>query len=177
MADARGQAGALTVLTPVATGRVDALRETLARLPGGERSPLARLEGTHFARWVVVPGLLRGGSADGRAAAEHLLFTSTFDGAADAYLAAMRTLLRDEADTVWGHCDGYPGSSDERRFAEYMRRHRLRTNLFVAAYPNASVAEVRRALALRRRLRAFAPRAQDMAPAELRVAFREAFPA
>lgn len=175
MADARGQAHALTVVTPVTAGREGRLREALDALPEGETSPLARLDGTHFARWVVVPGLMDGDALE-TPEREHLLFSSTFDGPADAYLAAMPRAIPEEADAVWGQCDGYPGAGDERRFAGYMLRHRLRTNLFVAAYPDATVPEVRQALALRRRLRAFAPRAQAMAPAELQAAFREAFP-
>ncbi len=50
------QANPVTVLTPIVPGERDALESHLVGLgtaPGG--SPLARVPGTHFARWVIVP--------------------------------------------------------------------------------------------------------------------------
>ena len=57
--DVSGQAVALTVLTPIAAGEVDALRAYLERLREHDpRGPLARLPRTHFGRWVIVPDFI-----------------------------------------------------------------------------------------------------------------------
>ena len=49
-----GQAYALTVVTPILDGHVQELTEHLEALPEGPGSPLARVPGTHLARWVVM---------------------------------------------------------------------------------------------------------------------------
>lgn len=49
-----GQVYALTVLTPILDGHETELAEYLDTLPAGEQSPLARVPGTHFARWVII---------------------------------------------------------------------------------------------------------------------------
>jgi hypothetical protein len=154
LADACGQARAITVLTPVA--RESELQSALAALPVGPQSPLARLPRTHFARWVMVPG-------------PGLLFSATYDRGDGAYLDEVQARLPDEADSVWCHCDGYPGMGAD--FVDYLDRHRVQTDLFVAAYPDASLEDVQRALTLRRRLSRFVVRAQGMSPEALRAAF------
>ena len=164
MADERRQARALTVIAPVSGGRESQLRSALERLPGGEASPLARLPGTHFARFVIVPGL--GDS-------ERLLFSANHDSLNGSYLEQIRVRMPREADAIWGHCDDYPGAGESASFVRYMKRHRIRTDLFVAAYADATLDEVREALDLRRRLIEFAPRAQGMSAEELQAAFRK----
>jgi hypothetical protein len=159
LSDSCGQSRALTLLTPVSDEA--GLKAALAGLPEGDESPLARLPGTHFARWVVMPG-------------SRLLFSATHDRAVPDYVEQIARLIPDEADRVWGHCDGYPGAADPATFVGYMDKHRIRTNLFVSAYPHADLAEVREGLDLRARLGGFAPRAQSMGPEELRAAFAEA---
>jgi hypothetical protein len=164
MADARRHARALTIMAPVTPGREPALRSVLEALPTGDASPLARLPGTHFARFVVVSGL--GDS-------ERLLFSANHDRLEGSYLEEIRARMPQEADAIWGHCDGYPGAGQSASFVRYMEGHRIRTDLLVAAYPDARLREVLQALDLRRWLIDFAPRAQSMSPEELQAAFRE----
>jgi len=159
LSDSCGQSRALTVLTPVKDE--DALRAALARIPDGEESPLARLPGTHFGRWAVMPG-------------RKLLFSTTHDRDVRDYLEQIAARLPGEADEVWGHCEGYPGAAGRAAFVGYLEKHRVTTSLFVSAYPNANLAEVREGLDLRQKLGDFAPRAQSMSPQELQAAFREA---
>jgi hypothetical protein len=158
VSDARGQSRALTVLTPVKDEA--ALRAALGRLPEGGASPFARLPGTHFGRCVVLPG-------------RQLLFSATHDRG-DNYLEQIATGMPGEADEIWGHCEGYPGAADREAFIRYLDEHRVTTNLFVSAYPQATLAEVLQGLDLRQRLGDFAPRAQFLSPDELQAAFREA---
>jgi hypothetical protein len=165
MADRVGRACALTVLAPVRPGREASLRGALAALPSGAGSPLARVPGTHFARWVVVPALPEAG---GRA---QLLFTSCVDAPLERWLHGLVLGLGSDADAIWGCCEGYPGRSPAASLVAWLRRYRVRTSFFVAAYPTASVDDVRAALADRAALAAFAVRAQGMDDAELHAAF------
>ena len=79
-----GQAYALTVLTPVEHGREEALSAYLDALGDGDASPLARVPGTHLARWVVIGQVKHQKGQRRRDAlkAPRLLFTSNFDGVA-----------------------------------------------------------------------------------------------
>ena len=163
-------AGELAVVAPVLEGHEDRLRRTLEALPDEERSPLARVRGLHFARWVIVPQLVYGAEPQrpDRLPRQLLIFTSTFDGSLDDHLTALEEGLGDAADAVWGHCDGWSGR-------DWLLEHRVKTGLFVAAYPRAPVEQVRSALAGRERLLALAEETQDADAETLRRRFLEEF--
>lgn len=173
-----GQAYSLTVLTPIADGRETDLARYLDDLPPGDASPLAGVPGTHFARWVVIDDVVYEGPNEGERehlAHPRLLFTSNFDGTLGPYLEGLRTGLGDRADTIWGHCSAYPGRQDGAAFAAWIRHHQIDSSLFYTAYGDRTVDDVRRSLALRTQLIAFALRGQGMAAAELKTAFMQAF--
>jgi hypothetical protein len=176
--DAFGQAHALTLLAPVDPGRASDLAATLDALPGGAEGPLARVHGTHFARWVLLDQLVYQGPPQKRDVwkAPRLLFTSNFDGALDGYLEALRTGLGADGDAIFGHCTDYPGAADAQRWTGWMRARRVPSALFIAAYGDQTVAEVRTNLDLRSRLIAFALEAQELEPAALQARFNEVFP-
>jgi hypothetical protein len=172
-----GQAYALTVLTPVRAGAETALARDLDGLGAGAESPLARVPGTHFARWVVIGDVVY----EGRGRRDHLslarlLFTSNFDGPLAAYLEGLRTGLGETADVIWGHCPGYPGRQEPAAFAAYLRAHQVESSLFFGAYGDRTVAEVQGSLAARRQLIDFALRTQSLEAAALKAAFEGAFP-
>lgn len=173
-----GQAYALTVLTPILDGHETELAAHLNGLPGGDRSPLAGVPGTHFARWVVIDDVVYEGAGQGeREHLQHprLLFTSNFDGELEPYLEGMRTGLGDAADAIWSHCSGYPGHAAAGAFTTYMRRHKIDSSLFFAAYGDRRVQDVVRSLAARRRLIDFVLRAQGLPASDLQRAFGEEF--
>ncbi len=174
-----GQAYALTVLTPILDGHVEALTAHLDALPEGPESPLARVPGTHLGRWVVIDQVKYQGHGQRRDAlsASRLLFTSNFDGALDPYLERLRTGLGEDADAVWSHCRGYPGHQDRAGFARWLRAHALESALFFAAYGDLTVERVHADLAERARLIEFALTSQGLEPAALKQRFLETFPA
>jgi hypothetical protein len=164
-----GGMSAVTVLAPVAAGAEPALR---THLEGLAASPLAKLAGTHFGRWVIVTDFA---AAVGDRRADHLerpylLFTATVDGPLDAYVAALAALP--EAQAIWTHCDGCP---DGPGLAAYLERHRIDTGLFFAASPDAPVAQVRQSLRTREQAIGLALRTQGMDPAGAQQAFLEEF--
>ncbi len=172
-----GQAYALTVLTPVLRERVNALAGHLDALPGGDQSPLARIAGTHFARWVIMDDVIYQGRPQPRdtLAAPRLLFTSNFDGPLEPYLEALRSGLGDDADAIWGHCAGYPGRAEPAAWAAWLRAHQVDSALFFAAYGDQTVDEVLSNLEQRSRLMRFALESQGLAPDELQRRFAEEF--
>ena len=173
------QAYGLTVLTPILTDRVTVLAAHLDTFGPEAASPLARVAGTHFARWVILDDVVYQGGRQRRdhLKASRLLFTSNFDGPLDAYLEAMRTGLGEDADAVWGHCAGYPGRADAPAFAAYFRNHQVESALFFGAYADRTVDQVRADVAARTRLIEFAMAAQGLPPAELQARFQAEFPA
>ena len=104
-----------------------------------------------------------------------LLFTSNFDGNLDPYVEALRTGLGAGADTIWGHCLGFPGRDDAGAPSRYLRHHQIDSSLFFAAYGDRTVEDVKRGLAVRARLVDFALWAQDLAAPELKAAFMQEF--
>lgn len=173
-----GQAYALTVITPVLDGHETALAQYLNTLEDGSASPLVKVKGTHFARWVLIGDVIYQGAGQRRPdhlSAGRLLFTSNFDGSPEPYLEELRSGLGEVADRIWTHCSGYPGREDAGAFAAYLRAHQLENSLFFAAYGELEVADVTRNLAMRRLMIDFAVRAQKMGAVELQAAFRETF--
>ena len=171
--DRSGQASALTVLTPITRGAHDELRGYLEGLRA-TGSPLARLPRTHFGRWVIVPDFVSDGERlPDYLATPYLLFTACFDGPLDSYLDELCDELAPEASAIWGRCAGAPQPPAGAALKAYLRAHQAMTGFFVAAYPQATVSQVRDALAQREDVIAFARSAQGMDPAQLQTAFRE----
>lgn len=170
-----GQAYALTVLTPIAAGELEALRSYLEGLPaGGGQSPLARLARTHFGRWVIVPDFVAEDEREpAHLSSPYLLFTACFDGKLDSYLDELCGELAAEAGEIWGRCAGAPRPAVGPALKEYLLRHRVQTGFFVAAYGDAKVGDVRAALAQRERVIAFARDTQGLEPAALQREFLE----
>jgi hypothetical protein len=177
MSDRSGQATALTAFTPIDSGRAEELHAYLRALPGGAESPLARLPRTHVARWVVIDRLPADPPERDTLDRPYLLFTSCIDGDVESYLRELAERLPEEADAIWGHCAGYPGAGDGAAFARWLLDHHLPTALFVAAYPNATVHDVRGSLAARDQLLRFVLEAQALDPQARLERFRAAFPA
>lgn len=173
-----GQAYALMVLTPIAPGEEPALRAYLDGLRDRpEGSPLARVEHTHFARWVIVEDFVNDPSQpkEDHLGGPYLVFTSNLDGPLDAYLDALCSELQPEAREIWGRCVGCPPSAAGAELKRYLLHNQIDTGFFVAAYPNATVPQVRAALDQRDQLIAFALKAESLSPQELRSVFLEEF--
>jgi len=176
MSDRSGQATAFMALTPIRPGSEGELRSYLEALPQ-TGSPLARLAGTHFARWVILDDWVNDPSQprEDHLQSHYLIFTSNFDGPLDPYLDELCVKLAPEAREIWGRCIGYPPEATGPQLKAYLLHNKIDTGFFVAAYPHATVPQVKAALAARERLIAFAVRTQDMGPDELLRAFTEEF--
>lgn len=177
--NALGQSYAFLAITPIVAGHEIALRAHLRGLPRGEGSPLARVPRTHFGRWVIMPQPAFQGSPmhPDPFKSQYLFFSACFDGDLPSYLDDLCTLIPDEADAIWGHCAGYPtgGTRDRAAFARYLTHNQVDTEVYFAAYPQATVAKVRESLALRDQVLKFTVEAQGLDDAELQRRWQEAF--
>jgi hypothetical protein len=118
------------------------------RARAGDASPLARVPGTHFARWVIVDDVVYEGGRQKRDALE--------GGAAAVHeqlRRAARALPRGAAHGAGrgrrrdlGPLRGLPGQRGDEAFAAWLRAHQVESSLFFAAYGDQTVAEVRRNL-------------------------------
>lgn len=153
--------GTFCALTPLRDAdAVAAAREELRGWERGTGSPIARLPNVHFTRFVVMERPLRRADA-GQPADElgpHLMFSAFYDGAQHPFLVALCEALPDEAHAVWRHCAGYPGSprDDGYAFRAWLEQHRVPATAVFGAYPEATLPQVREALAFRERFRALA---------------------
>jgi hypothetical protein len=129
-----GQVTELTVITPISEGKANNLRDVLNAIQVNPDSPIKRISSIHYARWVIFDN-------DSR-----LLFTSNFDGTWEKYLRDFVELAAEGLDKIWSNCVDYPGAKPYEAFAKYVRAHQVETNLFYAAYPDASVPTVIKAL-------------------------------
>ena len=175
--DHNGQATALTVLTPIVPGREGDLRAVLEALPTGSASPLARVPRTHVARFAIIDRLVEDDvPRQDRLRFQYLLFSSSLDGDVESYLTDICTHMPDEADAIWSHCSGYPGSAEAARFRRFVLDHRITSSFFFSAYPEATVHDVRTARVLREQLLAFVLGARGLDAAGRLESFRTAFP-
>jgi len=172
--DVAGQSYALTVLTPIVAGQESALQ---SHLRGLRRSPFADAPRTHFARWVIVPQPAYQGPPmrPDPWKSQYLIFSACLDGELDSYLAELCELIGPDVDAVWRHCVGYPGSADPAAFARYMHHNRIPTEVYFAAYPDATVAQVREALARRDEVVNFAVAVQGLGNDDLHRRWKEQF--
>jgi hypothetical protein len=76
---------------------------------------------------------------------------------------------------VWENCVAFPGSAQRAAVHQYFRHNELEATFFFAAYANSTLAQVRKALALRERLTRFAIQAQGLSADELHARFTREF--
>jgi hypothetical protein len=169
----------LTILSPIIddpTIRIShdtALRMYLEKLPRHEDGPFTKVSATHLCRLVVMDDVVFVGAP---AKVEHLqskylVFTSNFYGDLDTYLADMAAKIPDVVNDIWSHCVGYPGVSDPRAFAAYMKNCQIETTFFFADVNNKTVEQTLRALQTKVEFGAFVEENQGKSPAELQAAF------
>ena len=162
----RGCSYAVTVVTPIEPGQVEALRTVLRGFEPGEGSPLHDLSDVQFARWVVIDQLLTDWAGaprrPSRLNSQYLLFSADLTAAPDRVDGLPEAFFRDLATTipttcieVWGRCRGFPDITDVEAFVEYLKRSQLEFRLYYARFPDTTPSEITNALEVRRRLAEF----------------------
>ena len=142
---------ALTVIAPIKSGKVEALKDTLyngSRENGGAAN--AYFQGspsTHFARLVILDD-------PDQAVEPHLLFTSNHDGDFSPYIRELVETMGPQMEDVWQNCEGYSEGAalDTNRFTEFIQNHSLKSQAFYIAYRGETVQSVLSAIKIRERI-------------------------
>jgi hypothetical protein len=166
----RAATEALVLLARVRAGEADAARAAIKDHWSAGSSPFAAVPGTHLARLQVLRPPARRGR---RGARDHVLLAADADAPLRAWIERFRVVAAAPLDAVLGHCAFYPGAADPAAFRRWVQANRLAVGFSVIGSPDATLADVSDALALRADLGAFAERTQRMDPAALRAAWRE----
>jgi hypothetical protein len=163
----------ISVLCPIIEGRERELKDLLESLPTGDESPLAKLTGTHMARWSIVAPISFKRNDLKIDSTSYLLFTSWYAGDRPVYVREMRSHLGELADEIWNKCVAYPGRRDLSQFSAYLTRHSIRPHLAFGGYPD-SVTDVRASLELRDELAPVVKKESGSDTAALERAWRRA---
>jgi hypothetical protein len=128
------------VIGDVIPGHEEALRQVLKAHAANPRTQEAINEiGTlHEARFVLLDG------------GKRLMFASSFDGDWDKYIDDFATTaIGLNFDESWNHVHGYPGVKSPT-VKDWFMAHAIEAGNFVCAYPEPTVKQVLRALAVQK---------------------------
>lgn len=181
MGNESGNIYALTILSPIKDDPKSevshnlALRMYLAKLPRHQHSPFAKVSSTHFARIVVMDDVVYVGmpACEEHLQSKYLVFESNFDGDLDIYLDKMATQMSTVVNEVWGHCEGFPGTTDKDAFKSYMKTCQVKTTFFFADVNDKTVQQTLEALQTQSAAAAFIAKYQGAPTNELRGGFAE----
>ncbi|UFN47326.1 hypothetical protein LPC08_15000 [Roseomonas sp. OT10] len=129
-----GRISALTAITTIKPGEAPALRQALQRLTAAKGGLISSLGTIHMVRWVIFDNDTR------------LLFATNFDGDVETYMRDFAERAPDGIDAIWGHCEGYPGARDYEKLRDYILGSAIETTGYYVAYPEATVADINKAL-------------------------------
>jgi hypothetical protein len=161
----------LSVMSAIRSGHEQPVRAALDDFKGYEASPFAQVPGTHGGRFVVLNALGTGDpTSRKRLRPTRLLFSAVIDGPADAWLWGLFEKQGSAFEEVWHHCVGWPERTDSTARACWLLDQRLPITHAIVGN-DATVAEIRRGLALRDALRDVASEPADRPPAELRAVY------
>jgi hypothetical protein len=179
MANQNGKMYGLTILSPILSDPTikishdSALRMYLQNMHRHERSPFAKVSGTHICRLVVMDDVVFVGSPakEEHLQSKYLIFNSNLYGGVDQYLEEMARKIPEVVDDIWSHCVGYPGVTDPKAFAAYMKKCQIETTFFFAAVNDKTVEQTLKALRTKVEFTAFIEENQGRSPAELQREF------
>jgi hypothetical protein len=126
------------VIGDVVPGDEDVLRQVLREHMANPRTQQAieQIGTLHEARFVLLDG------------GKRLMFASTFDGTWDEYIDDFAaTDIGRNFDETWGHVQGYPGVKSPT-IKDWFMAHAVQAGNFVCAYPEPTVKQVWKALAV-----------------------------
>ena len=128
----------VTLIHPIKEGKGSACRKFVETIANSElEDTIWASEEIHFLRIATINNDTQ------------LLFTSNFDGNVETYLADFLVHMPDHLDALWGHCEDYPEQGAAGDFAGFMKfivSGYVPCQFFFAAYPDATVKQVWRAL-------------------------------
>ena len=145
----------LTVLAAIRAGEEAALRDVLRPIGDDIKAKTITVANArphidflhsrriHFARFAILADPRRGPTA------ARLLYSSNYDGTLDSHIAELIEITSD-MDAIWGRCEGYQGVA---AFPAFIRAHAHESDALYIAFREGTVETIKRAGALRSRVR------------------------
>ncbi len=133
-----GQISELTVIVPFKEGGAAKLRAILAT-QGGRFSGADNVGTVHDMRFVILENDTK------------LLFATAYDGNWDSYISDFATLIPEAMDMLFSVIEGWPGIHSPS-VKDFIAQHQITAAGWYTAYPDATVADIRRGLKVRRAL-------------------------
>lgn len=116
-----GKTSELTLVHPIKADQADTLRTVLTHLQPQDLTALQAQRTIHTVRWVMFDNDTR------------LLFTSHFEGTAEAFLEDFATHGATCVERIWGNCIGYPAGNSPHAEAivAYLAAGQVSTTAFL----------------------------------------------
>ena len=153
----------VTTILPLKKDEKDSVDSALKALERVVKHVFDDVPGTHFARFVKLPGT----------EPDSLLFSAQVDGRAGPYLGRLGDAIgaHPELKEVFACCEGYPRDG-RRRLRGWLGHYLVPAQLLIAANPRVTVASILEAKDLTPEFLDFAADHQGLQPAALLAAFR-----
>lgn len=125
-----GSVSEFTVIVPFRPGGADRLRAVLAS-QGGRFELADRVGSVHDMRFTIIENDTK------------LLFATTYDGDWDSYINDFATKIPEALDRLFSDVVGWPGITSPN-VKDFIADHQVTASAWYCAYPDASVADIRR---------------------------------
>ena len=146
----------MTVIVPILRGHEQPLRDLLTTIgrdiEGNTHIQFAKFPAIHFARWVIVPPP---DTRDPSGPPSQLVFGTDHDGPDEALIGAAVAGSLDSLDSIYAHCEGWPGPGDKGRAAAYFLGRRIPYGARHIACRGRTVKELKDAVTVRDRMEAY----------------------
>jgi hypothetical protein len=136
---------ALTVISRIKPGQVQTVKGILGTIAdhrdGWNIVPFAKLPNVHFGRFVVFDETA---DLDGNAIPAQLALMTNVDAPLDAHLRDLATICGAGLDTVFEHCETYPGVAGRTPAARlsFLRQHHTRASAFYVNRQGRTVQQI-----------------------------------
>jgi hypothetical protein len=144
---------AVTVMANVLPGHEEPLHQLLENAGQDAANnalvPFGKLPTVHFARFFTMAASQ---DLDNQPLAPRLVFLADVDGPADALLIALCDLASSGLDTIFAHCQGYPGKAG---LLDFLRGHTIPTTARYVNTIGRTVEQIQQEAMLREAIQAF----------------------
>jgi hypothetical protein len=150
---------ALTVITKVKPGELEALKQLLGSIAANRNQPqlipFEELLNLHFARFFLTDLSETVKDLRGKPIQPSLVFESSFDAPLSTHLQDLVTVAADGFDKIFSHCEGYPAQRTQDSRMAYLKAHQVASKPFYVNTPGRTVQQIRQEAQLRQTIGKF----------------------
>ena len=179
MTNINGKAYAMNAITPMKWWKswIPRLVFLVLKVFPSAAQGLVDLSFIHFARWVIVKRRqfprVTPGQREEKLQYDYMFFFSNFNGTWNEYIDAFSSVLYGGLNAIWNWSEKYPGSRPVTAFKRYIALVQFDTDYYYAAYPYASINDVKAAHNVKGQLETFAGTCANASPVKFSEAYRQ----